>query len=107
MKAGALRHLLTLQSSSTSTSRSGEATISYTTEGKAWGSVEPLSGRELEWARQSVANVSHRIRLRYNPNYSVAPNWRCTFGSRAFYFASVLNMDERNRELEILAVEIV
>lgn len=107
MKAGALRHLLTLQESSVATSSSGESSISYTTVGKAWGSVEPLSGRELEWAKQSVANVSHKIRLRYNPNYAVGPDWRCTFSGRTFYFASVLNPDERNRELEILAVEIV
>jgi SPP1 family predicted phage head-tail adaptor len=66
--------------------------------------VEPLQGRELWTAKQVVAEVTHRIRFRHLSG--VVPTQRVVFGSRTFEILSVINPEERNRELELLCKEV-
>lgn len=72
---------------------------------KAWVSIEPLAGRELWNAQQVQSLVTHRIRMLYRAGITSA--MRVKWGSRYFNIASVINPEEANVELELMATEVV
>ena len=103
MKAGRLRHFLTLEQAVETQNSRGEAIPSWTGVTDLWGSIEPLSGREGLAANQLYATATHQIRIRYRAG--VVPKMRFTKGGREFEIDAVLNSDERNRELVCLCTE--
>lgn len=104
MRAGQLRHRITLQTptESTSTSTMGR-TPTYADTATVWASVEPLSGNEQWRAKQAGTVVSHRIIIRYMAGVTSA--MRVKFGSRYFGIESVINENERNQMLELTCKE--
>lgn len=82
----------------------GEADItSWVDVATVFASVEPIGGREFFAAGQVQATTTHRVRCRYVAG--VVPKYRVLFGSRAFDIDRPINVEERNKELEILATE--
>ena len=75
MRAGALRHRVTVEQMETSLDSDGERTESWVDQfGLIPAEIAPLSGRELIAAAAVQAKVTTRIRIRYRPG--VAPNMR-------------------------------
>lgn len=105
MRAGSLRHRITIEQSTQTPNDLGERIETWATLSQRWASVEPLSGRELETARIHHATVSHRITIRYYS--SLQPTHRIKWGSRIFSIDAILNIDERNREMQILSTEVI
>lgn len=85
----------------------GQPIQAWATVADVWANVEPLSGRELWHAQQVQPDVTHRITIRYARGRKVGPEWRAIYNGRTFNFLSVLNLEERNRTLQILAMERV
>jgi head-tail adaptor len=79
--------------------------------GVVWASVKPISGREFWLARQAQARATHRINVLWQPGFvdgDFTLRAQLADGSgRIFNFESVLNVDERNEALEIMAIEVV
>ena len=108
MRAGALRHRLTFQQLPATPQRdsTGAEVEDWQDVATVWGSVEPLTGRELFTAQQLNATLSHRVRLRYLPG--ITPKMRIQFGPRYFLIDTPpINREERNIELELLCTEVV
>lgn len=109
MIAGTMRHEITIQAlANSSTELTSRGQISSPSWGKlatVRASIEPLAGQEFLNARQLYPTVTHRIRTRYVAG--VTQKARAVYGSRTFNFQQVINVDERSRELEILAGEEV
>jgi SPP1 family predicted phage head-tail adaptor len=105
MQAGRLRHRVTVQRATDSIDQYGDQTPTWTSLGTVWASVEPLSGREYFAAAQMQSEVSTRIVIRPISGVTLTPKDRVKFGSRYFDIQSVINRDERNRELQLLCVE--
>ena len=105
MQAGKLRHRVSLQQPVQAQAADGGVTNSWLTVISVPASIEPLNGRELWNAQQVQPDVTHRVTLRYHPN--VSPRWRFLFGYRTFNVLTVLNTDERNRELICMCMEAV
>jgi SPP1 family predicted phage head-tail adaptor len=103
MQAGKLRTRLTIQNAMTLIDPYGESLKTWTTLATVWGSVEPLRMQEYFEAQQTQAKATHRIEIRYLPG--VLPTQRIVMGSRIFEITAVLNPQERNARLQILAVE--
>lgn len=103
MRAGRLRHRIAIERRPTDYNALGH-------EQAAWrvitqnhpATVSELTGRELERARQLVAEVTIRITTRRSPATSED---RIRFGKRVFQVLSVTN-DETATEQTILCVEI-
>lgn len=68
-----------------------------------WGTVMPLTGAETLRAAQLQARVTHRITIRWRDGI-LARN-RIRLGGRVFNIRSIVNREERNRWLDILAEE--
>lgn len=105
MRAGNLRHRGTIQEHKKTRVEGGGFETRWVDIAAVWFSLEPLSGEEQVIAQQLQATVSHRIRIRYRAG--VKPHHRLKMGNRIFNFSSVMDPDERRRELEIMATEEV
>ncbi len=68
MKAGKLRKKLFLLQRSASVDTYGAETEIYTSLGRFWGSVEPLSTKEKFNAGTTIGEETHRVRIRYRDN---------------------------------------
>lgn len=107
MRAGNLRHRLALQSYTATQDAYGAETKTWATQRTVWGSVEPLTGREYLEARATTQTVTHRIRVRCQPDLTVTPTWRVSWDGRTFDIESVLNTGERDKETVLMVVENV
>lgn len=108
MQAGALRHVVTIQTRTTTVDGWGQQSTAWTDVISARAAIRPLSGRELFSAQAVQSEVSHEIRIRYRSELDVPRTGaalRVLFGSRVFDVHAVLNVDERDREMRILASE--
>jgi SPP1 family predicted phage head-tail adaptor len=70
-------------------------------------SLRPLRGRERFQAAQLEATISHRIMVEYAPDITARCKFREAGTERAFHPFSVIDVDERHAEMEILASEVV
>lgn len=104
MRAGRLRHRVTIQSVTTNTDSYGQPIESWSTFAEVWAAVEPLTGREYFQAQQLQAEVTYRVRIRYLTG--VLPTMRVLHDSRTFEVQAVINLDERNRELHLMCREV-
>ena len=105
MNPGKLRFPLELQAPDDAAGADSGLAPHWNTLATVRADIEPLSGREYFAAAQVNAEISHRIRLWYRTD--VTPKCRGVWGTRTFDFVSVINVGERNIELEIMAVETV
>jgi SPP1 family predicted phage head-tail adaptor len=65
--------------------------------------IQPLDGRELFAAQQTFAEVTHRIS--WTPFVAgITPKMRVKAGGLVYDIGTVINVDTRSRELEMLAV---
>ena len=75
----------------------------WSTYATVQASIEPISGREYFAAQSTQADVTHRIRIRYFSG--IVPKMRVSYNSRIFDILSVINVGERNRELQLMCRE--
>lgn len=101
--AGALRHRVTIEQVTETQDTFGATVVTWSPFAVRWSALEPLTGREFFQAQQVNAEVSHTLRCRHIAG--VTPKMRVRLGARLFDIAAVRNLEERNEELELLAVE--
>jgi SPP1 family predicted phage head-tail adaptor len=108
MRAGRLRHRVTLQSPTGSQNELGERATTWCDEVANWpAAVEPLKVSEVFAAAQNHGSTTHKIHIRYDSTIAgVDGSWRVTFGTRIFTLdGPPRNFDEKNRTLELLCTE--
>lgn len=103
VRAGRLRHRVTVQSQATVQNAYGEGVRSWSNVAEVWAEVSPISARELFAAAQAQATTTHRITIRYRND--VTASCRVKFGTRYFAIDGVMNPDERNDRLLLLCTE--
>ena len=102
MRAGKLRHKLTIQNFTT-TNAYGTITKTWATFATAWGSIEPLKGKEFFESMKENSELTHRIRVRYTAG--ITTKMRISWNSRTFEIISVKDKDERDTEYELMCKE--
>ncbi len=103
MRAGTLRHRVTLQRRGDTRDGIGTVTETWTNEATVWASIEPLQGREYFEAQRENADVTHKLRIRHRSG--VTREMRVIFEDRVFDIEAVLNVEERDRELVLMCKE--
>ena len=78
-------------------------TVTWQTVCVVWASVDPLSGREYFYAHQVKAEVTHRVKIRYNEK--VTAEMRIVYRTRILKIESIIDMEEKREFQEILAKE--
>ena len=105
MKAGELRHRVTLQHATTSQDEYGEAIESWSELDTVWAAVEPMQGREFLEGRRLEQEVTTRIRIRYRDDLQPLV-LRATWGSHTYDVVAVLEVQSRRREIHLMCREI-
>lgn len=78
----------------------------YTTVGTYWGGIRSPNGREATNALQMKAEASHIVTIRYQ-GFDLDPKGRFLYKSRIFNIGAILNVDELNRQVDLMCTEVV
>ena len=105
MRIGKLRHRITIERVVETQDADGAVIETWSTYATIQASIEPISGREYFAAQSTQADVTHRIGIRYLSG--IVPKMRVKYGSRIFDILSVINVNERNRELQLMCRESI
>ena len=103
---GALRHRIAIEADSVTSDGGGgldKPWATPTTVAKVWAAIQPLRGAERLKAQQLEESITHKITIRYRTG--ISPSQRVNFKGRIFNIRSVINVEERNRWLELLCEE--
>ena len=99
-----MRHRITfLKPTESKVNSLSENVPEYTEFMTVWAYVAPKTGREYEEAQKLRAETTYNVVTRYFSG--ITTDMRILFRGRIFYIESVLNIDERNEQLQIIAVE--
>jgi SPP1 family predicted phage head-tail adaptor len=98
-------HQVDVQRQATSQDSVGQIENLWTTTATIFVNIVPVSGREFFAASGERAEVTHKIYAWYGP--TIVPRDRISFGGRIFDIKSVINIGERNKELELMCTEVV
>jgi SPP1 family predicted phage head-tail adaptor len=105
MRAGQKNRRVTLRSTVSTADEYGGSTETTGDVATVWAAVEPLEGNEQLQAMQTGMKVPHRFTISYRAGVTGATE--LLYGSRRFDVTSVVDPDERHRDLVILADEIL
>lgn len=103
MRAGKLRHKVRIEKPLATLDSSRQPVDAWVKVVDVWAAVEPLSGRELIVAQQQQPDVTHRVRMRHRDD--VTAKMRVQHDSRNLFIESVMNVEERDRELHLMCRE--
>lgn len=105
MRAGSMRHRVTIQQRSTGVDAAGGALDSWETFATRWASLNRASGSEVWASAQRSGRVPSVFRLRYLAG--VSPAMRLVHDGRTYEILSAVNQEGRKAELVITAEELV
>ena len=107
MRAGKLRHSITVESLTDGKDGRGGLTETWATFAETQARIVPLTGVELERSGRVDATVTHRLELRYTVGITpkMRVNWKSQ--SRVFDINAVLHLEERQRETHLFVTEHV
>ena len=119
MRAGMLRHRITIQKQSFTQNDYGEQVGTWNDDIHCWANIMPLRGQEYFMGRESnlpqtQSAMSHRVRMRYRtladgglitPKEKVKWIHPKTGDTRYFQINSVINPYERNVYLDLMCAE--
>jgi SPP1 family predicted phage head-tail adaptor len=99
MRAGELRHQITLQQPVHTRNSFNEDVTTYEDVATVWAAIEWGSGRRYLEAKQLNAEVEGIVRIRYRSD--IQATWRIEYSSRYFQIISIANLRERSEEMQI------
>ncbi len=102
MEAGKLRHQVTIKKPVETQNTYGEPEVRWQDVATVWAQVEPLRGREYFAAKQMVSEVEARITIRYRSD--VTAKMKVSKGTDDYLIETIINVMERNRELQLMCV---
>lgn len=103
MRAGELRHRITVEQKSVTRNDYGEEIASWSEFATRWADAAALDGTESFSRDQKFAEATHRFRLRYLDG--VDAEMRVSWRGRTFDIVSALDPDGMKRETVIVATE--
>lgn len=105
MRAGELRHRLTLQENQPTRGPANEEVEHWVTLATLWGSVSPVSAREYITQARDQVEITHKVRIRYRAGFKTRA-MRFLLDGRALVIQSPpLDTNEVHRELVLLCRE--
>lgn len=99
MRAGRLRHTLTIEQPSDAQGSGGDITTTWSTYASVRGELNAVRGGEEFRGHQVHAEADSRLEIRYLAG--VTPKMRVTFGSRVFDVLWAGDVEGRGRRLHL------
>lgn len=105
LKAGTLRHPITIQSNTIGRDAYGGLTESWATHFTTRASVNSIGATERQSGDRITADHVYEFIFRVNPSKSVTPQNRISYDSRTFDIETVENFEEKDHIIRLTAVE--
>lgn len=102
---GEFRHIITFQEMEERKNQFGEMTKVWVDKFSTRAGIYPLSGKEFFTADKENSEISHKINIRYRPD--INQKMRIIFEGRVFNIESIINFQERNILIQIMAKELL
>lgn len=103
LTAEKLRHSIIVQRETRTADGQGGSSVAWGTQASFRAYVKPVSGTERLFAQRLDATITHRIYARYRTD--IATSDRVKYGVRLMQIKAIINIEERNKWIEIHAVE--
>ena len=107
MRTGTLRTRVEVQRIVEERDKQGGIESSWTTIGLAWVKMVGLRGREYWSAQQVQSDVTHGVTMRYFEGLTSTHRLRLLHSQRVLNIQSVIDVDERHEEMQLMCVEVV
>jgi len=101
--SGKYRHRIQLEKPTTIKNSSGEPIKTWQIVGNRWAGVNPMRSRERFAAQQVNEELTDKVFMRFDSK--IDSTYRIIFRNRTLNIDSIINVEERNRELEIICKE--
>lgn len=101
---GEFRHIITFQEMEERKNSLGEMTKVWIDRFSTRAAIYPISGKEFFTADMNNSEVSHKINIRYRGDINT--KMRIIFEGRVFNIESIINFQERNILIQIMAKEL-
>lgn len=105
MRAGPMRHRVTIQERSAAVDAAGQPLNTWTTFASRWAAIERTPGNEVFASAQRNGRVPVVFRLRYLSG--VMPSMRLVFGTKVHNILSAIDQAGMGEELLITCEELV
>ena len=103
--SGDLRHHITImQWREDQLDEHGQPQGQWVPSGNVWAMIEPVQGRQVEYARQLYNQTTHTITIRFRPDLTI--NDRIVWSSSVYAIGFIANLEERNTWLRLLVSEV-
>lgn len=102
-RIGSFRDRIVIKSKTETRSDTGAVKYTTSTVVTDWGSIEPINGREYWEAQQVAAELKVRIRMRRTSDTdAITPKMWAEHDSIVYDIDSVVNVENRNREIHLM-----
>lgn len=109
LRSGSLTRPVDVQARATTRDTFGGQVSTWTLVKRVYAEIEALTGSERIAAQSIAPEVSHRVTVRYDSTLwadpKTAATYRLSYRGRLFNIVAVMNVDEGDRTVELLAVE--
>lgn len=102
--ASRLKHRITIQEISNKKNTFGEVVGQVTDIQTVWAEIRPVTGKSFFSSKQINSEITHQITIRYT---YVKPSHIIKFNDRKFEVLYVMNLNESNELLQIMAKELI
>ncbi len=100
MRIGNLRHRIQIYSPTETRDANGGVIVAWTSLDNVWGSVEPLSGKEIQQGKQTTGIATNKITIRYRAG--LHQTFRLIESDRIFGILSInVNADKSIMEIQV------
>ena len=103
MIGGQLRHKIAFQTATKVSDGMGGTVDTWADAYDAYAAIWPISANERIQNQGLEHEITHRVRVRYQSK--IVPTMRIRYGTRYFEITSLINQNERNIQIDILATE--
>lgn len=105
MRAGPLRHRVTIERYTDAESSYGRGKRTWTDVGRVWAGMRPTKGLEIIAGGQVRSEIPTEFVLRFRKDLTMKDRFR--LGNRYFQIESINDVDGRRRELRVHAREVI
>lgn len=100
IRTGRMNKRITIQTYTQAADTYGEPIRTWSDIGTRWAAVEPLTMREFITAKQLASQIDIRFITRYLAD--IKPKMRIVYNSENYNIEAVININNQNRELQLL-----
>ena len=105
MRAGELNKLIDIQQVSHVSDNMGGTTDTWSAYASSiWAAIWPISAKEQVMSAREEMEITHRVKIRYLSGLTA--KMRIKYGTRYFDITSIINTEERGKEMILLAREV-